>query len=868
MTTAGGQTLSYTYDALKRHTATTVTKNGSTIFRVAKAYYNHATDSTRTTAQVQYYNVRNSAGTLIAGSQYVYDKLGNIKQIKESESPFRVLVEYDYDDLNQLVSEEIYTYTGTSTTPSKTTVNTFTYDTAGNLLKVYENGVEKDEYTYLDNDWQDLLTKFNGTTINYDASGNPLNWYNGNTYTDLTWTMGRQLESLTMETDTENIGVSYTYDMSGMRSSKTVVYGVGEAHSHEYTSSVTAPTCTTAGYTTYTCDCGESYVDNLVDALGHNYVQSGNVYTCSRCGDSYTGHEHSYTEETTQPTCTTAGYTVYTCSCGDSYTVDIPALGHNYVLVGQSGNVATYECSRCGHRYTAVIPVDPNPPVEYSLRSSNTVTEHHEYVYMSGLLMRETITTTSGTNVTTQVLDIAYDINGTPIALTVTTGSAAPVTYYYVTNMPGDVLCLVNSAGTVVARYEYDAWGRTISATGSMADVNPLRYRGYYYDQETGLYYLQSRYYDPAVRRFINADSVSTTSRGFLGYNMFAYCGNNPITRTDESGESWWGWVAAVAVVAICAVAVVATAGGAAAAITAVTAVVNGCAAATTASTIAAGAFVGASTGFAVGTAIAVGDSSDLEDFEAYGEVVAATTLTGAVEGMIGASALKPGSCFVAGTPVHTVDGCQPIESIETGDYVWAWDEETGEVALKEVVETYVSEANELVHISVGGSEIVATTNHPFYSPVKGWTAAVHLRAGDILVLVNGEYVVVEQVQHEILERPVKVYNFQVVDYHTYYVADAGVLVHNKCNDKPTSPGNMQRQVERGQAPKDVDMVHDAHLSNVPNQQPHVHFKDGTAMNMDGTIHDAKGGIPKITRAIAKWLQKNGWAYEVVLKDK
>ena len=78
----------------------------------------------------------------------------------------------------------------------------------------------------------------------------------------------------------------------------------------------------------------------------------------------------------------------------------------------------------------------------------------------------------------------------------------------------------------------------------------------------------------------------------------------------------------------------------------------------------------------------------------------------------------------------------------------------------------------------------------------------------------------------------------------------------------------MQKQVERGQAPKDVDMVHGAHLSNVPNQQPHVHFKDGTSMNMDGTIHDAKGGIPNITRAIAEWLQKNGWAYEVVLKDK
>ncbi len=68
---------------------------------------------------------------------------------------------------------------------------------------------------------------------------------------------------------------------------------------------------------------------------------------------------------------------------------------------------------------------------------------------------------------------------------------------------------------------------------------------------------------------------------------------------------------------------------------------------------------------------------------------------------------------------------------------------------------------------------------HPFYSPVKGWSDAVQLRAGDILVLVNGEYVVVEKVQHEILEAPVTVYNFQVEDFHTYYITIAGVLVHN-----------------------------------------------------------------------------------------
>ena len=129
----------------------------------------------------------------------------------------------------------------------------------------------------------------------------------------------------------------------------------------------------------------------------------------------------------------------------------------------------------------------------------------------------------------------------------------------------------------------------------------------------------------------------------------------------------------------------------------------------------------------------------------------------------------------------------EAIENVQVGDKVWAWDEETGDVSLKEVVETYINETDELVHLFVNGEEIVCTPSHPFYSPVKGWTDAVHLRAGDILVLVNGEYIVVEKVQHEILEAPITVYNFQVEDYHTYYVADAGVLVHNSCGQTNTT---------------------------------------------------------------------------------
>ena len=107
-------------------------------------------------------------------------------------------------------------------------------------------------------------------------------------------------------------------------------------------------------------------------------------------------------------------------------------------------------------------------------------------------------------------------------------------------NLQGDVVQIRSIYGTVVVEYAYDAWGNVLSITGMYADTlgvnNPIRYRGYYQDFETGFYYLQSRYYDPAIRRFINADSVLSQST-ILGNNLFAYCLNNPVNMADETGN-------------------------------------------------------------------------------------------------------------------------------------------------------------------------------------------------------------------------------------------------------------------------------------------------------------------------------------------
>ena len=216
----------------------------------------------------------------------------------------------------------------------------------------------------------------------------------------------------------------------------------------------------------------------------------------------------------------------------------------------------------------------------------------------------------------------------------------------------------------------------------------------------------------------------------------------------------------------------------------------------------------------------------------------------------------SPSQCFIAGTAILTVAGHRAIETIKTGDMVWAENPETGEKALKAVVQTFVNKTNELVHVCVNGEELVTTPGHPFYSPVKGWTAACRLRAGDILVLQSGKYVIVEKVQHEILESPITVYNFEVEDFHTYYVGESAVLVHNVCGGKPTSPNQMQKQVARGQAPNTVVRVDNP---KIPGQLPHIHFSDGTAMNIDGSVHDAMRGVHNLTNSERIWIFKNGW---------
>ncbi|MDE5973513.1 MAG: hypothetical protein K2G73_02450 [Eubacterium sp.] len=188
------------------------------------------------------------------------------------------------------------------------------------------------------------------------------------------------------------------------------------------------------------------------------------------------------------------------------------------------------------------------------LRVSKTVNGVKTYYQYSGdkLLYQE-----AGN----QKLFFWYDAFGDLSKIYFVNGSSAAA-YFVTCNSRGDVEALYNASGSLAAKYVYDSWGNTISVTDAngkaitsknhIGNVNPIRYRGYYFDSETGFYYLQSRYYNPTVGRFLNADVYCDTGTSLLGTNMFAYCENNPIMYKDNDGlELTWAAVFDIIAVSI-----------------------------------------------------------------------------------------------------------------------------------------------------------------------------------------------------------------------------------------------------------------------------------------------------------------------------
>ena len=266
--------------------------------------------------------------------------------------------------------------------------------------------------------------------------------------------------------------------------------------------------------------------------------------------------------------------------------------------------------------------------------------------------------------------------------------------------------------------------------------------------------------------------------------------------------ERYWRWVVlGIGVVAtIIAVALAPFTCGASAG--------AGAAIATTLFNIAMGTVIGAATTLAIG-GITAGISSALKGngfwngfAEYYASVnladVLLTSFAFAAVGVAISNAVGAFQCFKEGTLVATEDGLKPIEEIEVGDKVLAYDETTGEQAYKEVVRLFRNETDEWYHITANGEELVCTGGHPFFVKDKGFIFAKDLSVGDILRLSNGMLVPVSAIAIEKLEQSETTYNFEVADFHTYYVGESEVLVHNTCGEPKIKEYDSKNAALRG----------------------------------------------------------------------
>ena len=285
---------------------------------------------------------------------------------------------------------------------------------------------------------------------------------------------------------------------------------------------------------------------------------------------------------------------------GESITYDASGnptnyLGATLVWEGQRLKSYTPKAASSGRSNSYVYSYDEN-----GIRTRKTIGSTVTDYYYNGTLLMGTVKTTTNSNgsTTTSKLRFSYDADGKVVAVNYNGNY-----YYYLRNAQSDIVKLIDKTGATVVEYRYDSWGKLLSTSGSLASTlgknNPFRYRGYVYDKETGFYYLQSRYYNPEVGRFISSDVLLSTGQGVLGHNAYAYCGNNPIVREDTQGNLW-GLIAA-AVGAVTGAVVGAVTGAVTGAITALASgsdfgetVVAG---------IASGAAAGAITGAAVGIA-------------------------------------------------------------------------------------------------------------------------------------------------------------------------------------------------------------------------------------------------------------------------
>ena len=469
----------------------------------------------------------------------------------------------------------------------------YTYDSAGRLLNVVGKSLGN-------------MPNINFTnTFNEDGKLTAVNRKVGSTSLQMQYNYsdgGRLLNEVFNNGNTQH----YTYDALGRVSEKTVKTSAGAGVlTNSYTFRAGAETDTTTAMISTETLSGNGWSNTY----GYTYDANGNITEITKDGEVYATYTYDDLNQLTGAVIdgTTYAYTYddggnilsmqingYTMNFGynnSEWSDLLTSYGSWGILYDEIGNPEYYKDMQLeweGRQLKIIEKGASSLSFAYNadgIRTQKSYNGTKTYFTLDG---DRIISQKTGSN----EIFFEYDATGNVTSMTYNNN-----TYYYVRNTLGDILGLTDASGNMLVSYVYDPWGYcedVVDNSGfNLSTLNPFRYKGYYYDTETKLYYCNSRYYDPETSRFINADGVvSGTGESVHGYNLFAYCFNNPINLDDANGN-WPKWakkiVAAVAVVAV--VAVVATVA------------VATCGAGSVIACAAVGAAKGAAVGFVAGAA-------------------------------------------------------------------------------------------------------------------------------------------------------------------------------------------------------------------------------------------------------------------------
>ena len=561
-TSSAKATVNYTYSDDSKQLEK-ISRN-STDYNIEYDEYGNKTDSKVGTQSLANYTYNSGNGALTGSTYgtgqsvgYTYDAFGNTSStryngqkafewtadrggnvVREKDLINNVQYDYTYDSTGRLVRKTAKDTTKAYNANSLWYNLEYGYDLNNNVTRLVYRMPQRsvlNKYTY---DKDNLLTKFDindsrSVTYNYD---------------DL-----NRLRNISISTD-NSIDIHYNYTTSkrsGYSTTKLYEEQIEDVeYRYEYDNvgnitriSEVQPDDSAKILYTYKYD----KLNELTEVYDNtNYVRY--TYTYNIGGNITKEEIMQYNSALVPINLTTIRY-----AYGDSNWKDkLTSYNGQSITYDEIGNPLTYRDGMTmtwkNGRQLATLKTDENN-ISYSydsnsVRISKTVNGvKYTYAYINGLLMYETRGNAK--------FYYSYDANGTLYSVKYTlTDSSDLMTYYFTHNSRGDIVGIYNGAGQLRAHYEYDAWGNVLSVTDQngnaitsathIGNLNPFRYRGYYLDTETGLYYLMSRYYDPVTHRFVNADGYFQSGSNILDTNMSAYCRNNPISFVDPTGEYTW----------------------------------------------------------------------------------------------------------------------------------------------------------------------------------------------------------------------------------------------------------------------------------------------------------------------------------------